>query len=179
MGEIKSTLDLIMEKTKAIVVTEEEKRQMKLKELENSVLSMFRRYEGNAMSEEELISGLKSLMEKEREYVLKVINSSAVAMIKITNSEISGISLLKKLFPQSSQYLDKLATDIFEQIKIKQKQITQKEISTFKSQGIQGDAVIVNIDVVPEWKHFLNAQEKKLKEEISKAIDKWADENNP
>jgi len=178
MGEIRSTLDIIMEKTKGLILTEEEKKQMRLKELEDDISKLFRRYENNVISEEDMILALKSMIEKDRHYVFTVFKSKAIDLIKISNKEIKGISLFKKLFPQLSQRMEELSNKTIENLELKEKEITKREIFNLKKQEIEGDAIVINMDVNPEWKQLVEVQEKQLKEEILKAIDSWADENN-
>ena len=45
MGEIKSTLDLVLEKTKNLNLSSEEKQEQKQKEVENRIKGMMQKYQ--------------------------------------------------------------------------------------------------------------------------------------
>jgi hypothetical protein len=54
MGEIKSTLDLVMEKTKDLTLSSEEKKAQKQKEIENRIKGLLQKYQDGFLSKSEL-----------------------------------------------------------------------------------------------------------------------------
>ena len=55
MGEIKSTLDLVMEKTKHLSLSDEEKQSQKKAELEKRVNGLLQKYQDQVLSLEQLL----------------------------------------------------------------------------------------------------------------------------
>ena len=54
MGEIKSTLDLVLEKTKDLTLSSEEKKAQKQKEIENRIKGLLQKYQDGFLSKSEL-----------------------------------------------------------------------------------------------------------------------------
>jgi len=63
MGEIKSTLDLVMEKTRNLSLTPEEKTDQKRADYEKRLQGLLQQYEDNAVSIDMLQEGIRGLQE--------------------------------------------------------------------------------------------------------------------
>ena len=61
MGEIKSTLDLVLEKTKNLTLSSEEKEEQNQKEIENRIKGMVQKYQDGLYSKSELMAGYELL----------------------------------------------------------------------------------------------------------------------
>jgi hypothetical protein len=61
MGEIKSTLDLVMEKTKNLTLSVEEKQAQKQKEAESHIKGLLQKYQDGLLSKDQLKIDYKSL----------------------------------------------------------------------------------------------------------------------
>ena len=61
MGEIKSTLDLVLEKTKNLTLSSEEKEEQKQKEIENRIKGMMQKYQDGILSKNQLITDYEIL----------------------------------------------------------------------------------------------------------------------
>ena len=61
MGEIKSTLDLVLEKTKNLTLSSEEKEEQKQKEIEKRIKGMMQKYQDGILSKNQLISDFEIL----------------------------------------------------------------------------------------------------------------------
>ena len=61
MGEIKSTLDLVLEKTKNLTLSSEEKESQKQKEVENRIKGMVQKYQDGILSINQLIADYELL----------------------------------------------------------------------------------------------------------------------
>ena len=63
MGEIKSTLDLVMEKTRHLTLSPEEKQKQDLREAEKAIKSLLHRYQDDLLSFEQLKDKFHHLQE--------------------------------------------------------------------------------------------------------------------
>ena len=61
MGEIKSTLDLVLEKTKNLTLSSEEKDEQKQKEIENRIKGMIQKYQDGILLKNQLITDYEIL----------------------------------------------------------------------------------------------------------------------
>ena len=70
MGEIKSTLDIIMEKTKGMTMSDEEKRELKKKELSDRLKGLIQKFLDGILTYEDLKGEISANDEDERELML-------------------------------------------------------------------------------------------------------------
>jgi len=61
MGEIKSTLDLVLEKTKNLTLSSEEKEEQRQKEIENRIKGMMQKYQDGMLSKNQLTTDYEIL----------------------------------------------------------------------------------------------------------------------
>jgi hypothetical protein len=64
MGEIKSTLDLVMEKTKHLSLSEEEKLNTKKIDMQNKIRGLINKYEESTLNFTELKKSIDSLQKQ-------------------------------------------------------------------------------------------------------------------
>ena len=89
MAEIKSTLDIIMEKAKKFSVTEEEKKGFKRQELEGKIKGLFQKTLDGVMGSEKYQVELAALQAKEKDLVDRILKEEVVARIELgANNEV-------------------------------------------------------------------------------------------
>ena len=84
MGEIKSTLDLVLEKTKNLTLSSEEKAEQKQKEIENRIKGMMQKYQDGVLFSEQLkidYQKLQNIMLKYHKIKRYLRNSRSFKMI--------------------------------------------------------------------------------------------------
>jgi hypothetical protein len=160
MGEIKSTLDIIMEKTKGLTMTEEEKEAFRKKETEGKVRGLFQRFLDGLIDVERLKDGIGRLGEKRyavaREALLRECMGrmepgadNTILLDALENAAGLDIAPIKKIILDYNQDL--------EQQKMDRKQVLQKNLERL---GISGTAVIPNIHADQEWIRYLPEMNK-------------------
>ena len=78
MAEIKSTLDIIMEKAKKFSVTEEEKKGFKRQELEGKIKGLVQKVVDGVMDSERFQVEVTALQTKEKELVDRILKEEVV-----------------------------------------------------------------------------------------------------
>ncbi len=147
MGEIKSTLELMMERTKGMGLSEEEKKRLKHEEL----IKKARGYKVKCLSAPETVEfqlqGLEGEPEEDRETLGKLIWNSFVDELPADSSIADYLKVMERL-PQAGKFQSELAR-LGEEIKsgarnqkADKKKILNKERKRLTSFGISGDAVI-------------------------------------
>ena len=167
MGEIKSTLDIIMEKTKGLTMTEEEKEAFRNKETEGKVRGLLQRFLDGFIDAERLKDEIGGLGEKRyavaREALFRECKDrmepgadNTILLDALENAVGLDIAPIQKIILDSNQDL--------EQQKMDRKQVLQKNL---KGLGLSGSAVIPNIHADQEWIRHLSEMnrgfQKKLK----------------
>ena len=172
MGEIKSTLDIIMEKTKGLTMTEEEKEAFRKKETAGKVKGLFQRFLDGFIDAERLKDEIGSLGEERyavaREALLRECMGrmepgadDTILLDALENAAGLDIAPIRKIILDYNQDL--------EQQKMDRKQVLQENL---KGLGISGSAVIPNIHADQEWIRHLSEMNKGFREKVETLFHK-------
>jgi hypothetical protein len=166
MGEIRSTMDIIMEKAKGLTMTEEEKEAFRNKETEGKVRGLFQRFLDGFIDAERLKDEIGSLGEKRyamaREALIRECMGrmepgadNTIFLDALENAAGLDIAPIKKIILDYNQDL--------EQQKMDRKKVLQKNL---KGLGISGTAVIPNIHADQEWIKDLSEMNKGFRKKV-------------
>lgn len=168
MGEIKSTLDIIMEKTKGLTISEEEKEMFQKKETEGKVRGLLQRFLDGFIDAERLKDEIGGLGEKRyavaREALLRECKDrmepgadNTILLDALENAVGLDTAPIQKIILDSNQDL--------EQQKMDRKQVLQKNLEGL---GISGSAVVPNIHADQDWIRYLSEMKMGFQEKIEK-----------
>jgi hypothetical protein len=177
VSEIKSTLELALERTKKISISEEDREEIKRKETALKVSSLFHRYREGHLPLTEVLGEIERMDQRTRAMVKETLLSQwidALSLDEVDERLLRGIAVLKdqemhevriKLDHLLSQYRE-------EREKVKQEMKVRLE-ETLRSEGIYGSAVEPNVENDQTWKEnlenlkqFYHAKLKDLKEQL-------------
>ena len=156
MAEIKSTLELAMERTKKITISKEEREEIKQKESLQKVNGLFHRYREGLLSLNEILREIERMDQKTRTMTNEILLSQWIDALSLNEEDeklLKGIEALKgqemdevraKLHHLLSQYRESRE-------KIKQEVRAQSE-EILRREGIYGSAVEPNIEGSEIWK---------------------------
>lgn len=151
MAEIKSTLDIIMEKAKKFSVTEEEKKGFKRHELEGKIKGLVQKALDGVLDSERFQTEVVALQEKENDLVDQVLKEELLARLEVEANSEALLKILKNTARQASKAVEEVLAD-FEKQAEKEKESRRKSLlDSFKKKGISGSAVLPNLDADPEW----------------------------
>jgi len=176
MGEIKSTIELAMERTKKFAISEKEKEEMKQKEALQKASSLFHRYRDGHLSLNEVLKEVEKMEKKTAMTVKKSLLSQWIDALSLNDDErtLKGMESLKqrgideikgKFHHLLSQYQEEKET-------LKEKMNSQLT-EILKRDGIYGSAVEPNFDKSDLWKkekEKLDLSYKAKLEEIKEAL---------
>lgn len=177
MGEIKSTLDLVLEKTRHLSQTSEEKRAQAKKDTESRINGLLQKY----------MDGLFSIEQLQRDYEkfkaeLKLPNHSALAGQVI--SRLDPAQDNRALFDVLDQccHLDSSGlADVINEYQTGYQEAAQIRMEALKESlaqkyNISGSAVIPNLETDDNWRREAQAMtaavEEKLKQEKGRLLTK-------
>jgi hypothetical protein len=152
MGEIKSTLDLVLEKTKNLTLSSEEKKQQTQQEIENRIKGMIQKYQDGLYSKSELMAGYESL---KKDYNLSTDDSLIIEITHRLEPNRNNQSLLVLL--QECCTIDTAAIETtiedFQQTyrAASQNRLTQLKKDLAEQHAIAGSAVLPNLDTDESW----------------------------
>jgi hypothetical protein len=164
MAEIKSTLDLIMEKTKGLTMSPQEKEEIRREEWLKKAKGLIQKFLDDRVDMDKVKSELLS-----KEYPSEWGEFLKVELINGLEPEGGNekrLQLINELLKIPSEPFIKILKDFDQKVlqeKAGQMDHLKKQLSV---QGISGPAVIPNVDRDPAWRRFYNQEKKACKEKI-------------
>ena len=156
MAEIKSTLELALERTKKMTISEKEKEEIRQKKLLEKATGFFHRYREGHAPLSELRKEIERMDEKTSAAVKNSLLSQWIDALSLRDEDerlVKGIEWLKNgRLEEIPQRLRHLSSEYREEMeKIKQETGTQLR-ETLKGEGIAGSAVEPNVERNLLWK---------------------------
>ena len=156
MGEIKSTLELAMERTKKFAISEKEKEEMKQKEVLQKATGLFHRYREGHLSLNEILKQIEKMEKKTAITVRESLLSQWIDALSLDDDDeriLKGIESLKRrsIDEVKQKFNHLLAQYQREKEKVKEKvKVRCKE--ALRKEGIYGGAVDFKIEGSELWK---------------------------
>lgn len=174
MAEIKSAIQLAMERTQGLVMDENEKRSMAMKELESDVLSIFRRYRESLADDvraEEELDALKCDNSMKKKIVLDLLGNEF--------ESAEDVSSLNRLFSfvrfvvdeRSYRELKQIERSFADELEKTKSGIKSRIVKDLALAGVEGDSVEPNVEAWPRW---LEAS-REIRRSFKRQIDEWKD----
>jgi hypothetical protein len=174
MTEIKSTLDIIMEKAKKFSATEEEKQGFKRQELEGKIKGLIQKAIDGVLGSERFQVELASLQSKDKVLVDPILKEELVSRLEVEANSEALLKMLRSTAGPAWATVEEVLAD-FEKKADKQKESRLNALlEELKRKGISGSAVLPNLDADVEWLRARVEMRRQLQEEIRKVIERSA-----
>jgi hypothetical protein len=168
MAEIKSTLDIIMEKTKGLTMTEEEKETFRKKETEGKVRGLLQRFLDGFIDSERLRNEIGGLGEKRYAVARETLLRECMGRMEPGADNTILLDALENAVGLDIAPVQKIILDYNQDLaqkKMDRKQVLQKNLEGL---GISGTAVIPNIHADQEWIRYLSEMNKGFQKKLEK-----------
>ena len=158
MGEIKSTLDLVLEKTKNLTLSSEEKETQKQKDVQNRIKGMVQKYQDGILTKNQLITDYELL---KKDYALPHNNSLIDEITQRIEPDQDNQHLLELL--QECCAIDTAAIEaIIENFRkayltASQNRSEQLRKDLAQRHNISGSAVLPNLEADEQWRREIRA----------------------
>jgi hypothetical protein len=170
MAEIKSTLDIIMEKAKKFSVNEEEKEGFRRRELEGQIKGLVQKTLDGILDSERFQVEVAAVQAKDKDLVDQIIRDEVVARFELEANSEALLEILDYVVGTVSAGVRQVMGE-FEKKAEKQKESRRKALlESFKRKGISGSAVLPNVDADLEWARIKAEMRRQLQEEIREQI---------
>ena len=172
MGEIKSTLDLVLEKTKNLTLSSEEKASQKQKEIENRIKGMVQKYQDGILSINQLITDYELL---KKNFTIPQNNSLIVEItqrIEPDQDNQSLLELLRECCTIDTTAIESIIANFRKQyITASQSRIEQLKEDLAQRQNISGSAVLPNLDLDKQWRQKIGELRDGYEEQLNRVKD--------
>ncbi len=166
MAEIKSTLDLIMEKTQNMVLTEDEKEEIRRKELNGKIKGWIQQYRDNVMRLDAIKSEIQK-EEKDRQVALKkTLKKEIIRHIEPDEDNTKLFQLLEEILGINKDSIINMINRFQEILDTEKINKTNERKNRLNEKGISGTAVVPNLDSDKEWNGYYLDLKEEFKEKI-------------
>ncbi len=145
MAEIKSTLELALERTKKIIISDEERKEIKQKEILEKVSSLSHRYREGTSPLHEILKEIEKMDEKIRPWVVDTLLTQWIKALSLTPEGerlIKGIESLKRRgLEKMKERFDDLLYHYQEAREEMKKRVKVQLMEILKKEHISGSAV--------------------------------------
>jgi hypothetical protein len=173
VGEIKSTLELAMERTKKFAISEKEKEEIKQKEIVQKAMSFFHRYCEGQISLNEILKEIEKLEKKAATAVKELLLSQWIDALALDDEDAERIlkgmeSLKRRNMDEIKERFYNLLSQYQEEKKKLKEKVRGQIIEALKKDGIYGTSVEPKFEGSEIWKKenekLDNAYNMKLEE---------------
>jgi DNA-binding protein YbaB len=170
MAEIKSTLDIIMEKAKKFSVTEEEKEGFRRRELEGKIKGLVQKTLDGILDSERFQVELTALQAKDKDMLDPILKEELVARMEVEANSEALLKMLKSTAGPAWESVRKILAD-FESKALRQKDSHLKILlENLRKRGVSGSSVLPNLDADSEWLRVRSELRMQLQERIREQL---------
>ncbi|MBW2094013.1 MAG: hypothetical protein JRI80_03920 [Deltaproteobacteria bacterium] len=165
MAEIRSTLDIIMEKTRGLTMTEEEKTVMRDRELEGKTRGLVQKYLDGAIP---MATFRKEWDQwgKDQEKALPILTRMCIENVEPEEENARLFELLQEVAGVDTGLLNRVLDRSREDLETKRLESRERIRKALAASGITGSAIFPNLEADPEWKETVSETRQKLRAEL-------------
>jgi len=166
MGEIRSTLDIIMEKTKGLTMTEDEKRELKRKEMAGKFKGLVQKFLDNIIDLDRLKAEAAVVGQGHEDMFRRVSTKEVIERIEPEGDNEYLLKILESTTGMDTGPIRTTLTD-FERRLHKERAVHEKGLwERLKKKGISGSAVIPNLDADSQWRDYASSLRQTFQKEV-------------
>ncbi|HYA90289.1 MAG TPA: hypothetical protein VEK32_02190 [Thermodesulfobacteriota bacterium] len=155
MGEIKSTLELAMEKTKKFAISEKEREEMKKKEVLQKATSLFHRYREGNLPLNDILKQIERMEEMTATAVKEFLLSQWIDALSLDDGEeriLKGIeSLGQRNIDEVKQEFYRLVSRYQQEKEKVEEKVKAQRREVLRKDGIYGSAVEPKLEGDELW----------------------------
>ncbi len=154
MAEIRSTLDIIMEKTKGLSLTEKEKKAFREKDIEAKVKGLVLKFQEGFFDLDRLKHEINLFKEQDRDKLHQALIRECLDQIDPEEDNQAPLAVLNHVLGLDTAWIQNLIGEFHQNLENERAIRSQALMKQIHSKGIFGSAVLPNLETDPEWKQF-------------------------
>jgi hypothetical protein len=151
MGEIRSTLDIIMEKAKDVAVTDEDKAVFMRREVEGKVRGVLQKYLDRFMDAKRLQEEMDALDADRRDMAVAALRRESLGRLVLDGDNGKILEILSRAVGMDTTPVKDLILQYQQDLQTRQVEREAALRGTLTDRGISGSAVRPNLKADPEW----------------------------
>ena len=177
MAEIKSALELALERSRKYAISDEERERIREKELLQKAMGLFNRFKDGHLSTNEVMKEIERMDEKTGERVKAILLGQWADHLALDSSSERFLDAFESLRGRSLNEIREKFGDLLaayrNEIGEARQKLSLQLMEELKAEGIGGEAVEPNVEGSETWKDRVEkvnrSQQEKLSE-IKKAL---------
>ncbi len=166
MGEIKSTLDIIMEKAKQLEVTQEEKETIRRKEIEDQAKGMVQKALDGIVTVDNIIDEVEKMDEQAQRWCREKIAQECRERLDFEKDNAGLLLLMNKVCGNDIGQVKNLINEFREQMEGQASRLEAQMRRELEQKGIKGSAIVANYRAAPEWASFIKEHRSDFKKRL-------------
>lgn len=166
MGEIKSTLEIIMEKTRGMTLTEDEKKELKQREIQGKVGGIIQKLIDGIMGMEEFRMEMAALGKDQKDLLMQAVMDESLPRITIGEDNTTIIKVFEVTDGIDGSLINDLLDKANRELADKSREREKAMGIRLREKGISGSAVVPNPDADPDWIDYMTEKDNELKDRI-------------
>jgi hypothetical protein len=166
MSEIKSTMDLVMEKAKGFTVTEDEKKEFRRREVEGKMKGIFQKYLDGGFNIDRAVEEIETLSRAQGDIVKEVFGKECAGRVTVQGENGPVLDLIKKTMGTDISAIEGAVSHAVNSLRKLEAEQKKKILERFEQRGISGSAVIPNLNADPEWIGLVEKTEADLRRKV-------------
>jgi len=166
MAEIRSTLDIIMEKAKTLTVTDEDKKEFAQKEIRGRVRGLFQKYLDGILSTQQFKAEMASFDKDRRPFAEKELLAECLGAMTVAGDNQPLFEMLDQFLGWDIKPVLDLIDGFQEQLDEERGKRTLARIQALKAWGVSGSAVKANLEADSSWRDYLSDIQEIFQEKL-------------
>ena len=166
MTEIKSTMDIIMEKAKRYSVTEEEKKAFKRREVEAKIRGLIQKYVDGIVDVQRLEEEIAEFRHQGREELERLVRKETLDLVQPGGINAPLLEILSSVAGMDIGPINRLLNDFDSRIGDERAKHEKALRADLQKKGISGSAVIPNLEADQEWLRVKSEAAQTFKEKL-------------
>lgn len=166
MGEIKSTLEIIMEKTKGMTLSENEKKELKQREIRGRVGGSIQKLIDGIIDLEEFKADMAVLGRGQKDLLIGAVMDESVSRITIGEENAAILKVFEVVDGIDDSEIKEILDRSNQELMDKRREREKATGIRLRGEGISGSAVIPNPDADPDWIDYVTEKEIELKDRL-------------
>ena len=167
MGEIRSTLDIIMEKAERVTVTDEEKEAFMKSEVGGKVRGLLQKHLDGIINQERLKKEVEAMAGARYVVATAALKKECLGRIEPGEDNRPFLGVLEHVMALDTMPINKLLLKYQQEQEEKRGNRESALKERLKDQGISGTAVLPNLGADPEWTKYLSEVKARFYQRIA------------
>jgi len=167
LGEIKSTLDLVLEKTRDLTLSKEEKLDLVREDMDRKTQGLVNRYLDNILPLSRLKEEIQGIDSKENGLVFELLKKHLLAHFDPDSDNSLLVSALSEIAGFDVSLLAVLQKEYRAEREETERAFNERALSALEERGVSGSAVVPNLSQDPDWDQSLRSLRKRYQERLT------------